>query len=38
MVWAPTTFMWLMLGAGIVAFALAGGVAMKGRGNRPALA
>ena len=31
--WAPTTFMWLMLGAGIVAVALAGGLAIKGRGT-----
>lgn len=33
MVWAPTTFMWLMLGAGILAAALAGGIAINGRGN-----
>jgi hypothetical protein len=33
MVWAPSTFMWLMLGAGVLAVALAGGIAMKGRGN-----
>lgn len=33
MVWAPTTFMWLMLGTGILAVALAGAGAIKGRGN-----
>ncbi len=33
MVWAPATFSWLMLGAGIVAVALAGGVAIRGRGT-----
>lgn len=32
MVWAPTTFMWLMLGAGILAAATAGAVAIRGRG------
>ena len=32
-VWAPTTFMWLMLGAGILATTLAGGVAIRGRGT-----
>ena len=32
MVWIPATFSWLMLGAGIVAVALAGGVAIRGRG------
>jgi hypothetical protein len=32
-VWAPATFMWLMLGAGIVAIALASGTAFKDRGN-----
>jgi hypothetical protein len=32
-VWLPTTFMWLMFGAGVVAVALAGGIAIKGRGN-----
>ena len=33
MVWAPTVFQWLMLGAGIVAVALAAGIAIRGRGN-----
>ena len=33
MVWAPAIFMWLMLGAGILAVAAAGGVAIKGRGR-----
>jgi len=33
MVWAPTTFMWLMLGAGILAVALSGAVAVRGRGT-----
>ncbi len=33
MAWAPITFMWLMLGAGIFALALAGGFAINGRGN-----
>ena len=33
MVWAPSTFMWLMFGAGIVAVALSGAVAIRGRGN-----
>ena len=32
-VWAPNTFMWLMLGAGILATTLAGGVAIRGRGT-----
>lgn len=33
MVWAPSTFMWLMLGAGIVAVALSAGIAIRGRGS-----
>lgn len=32
MVWAPTTFEWLMLGAGILSTLLAAGVAIRGRG------
>jgi hypothetical protein len=32
MVWAPSTFMWLMLGSGIVAVLLAGSVAIATRG------
>ncbi len=32
-VWAPATFMWLMLGAGIVAAALSLAIAVPGRGN-----
>lgn len=33
MTFAPSTFMWLMLGAGILSVVLAGGVAIRGRGN-----
>jgi hypothetical protein len=33
MVWAPTTFMWLMLGAGILATALSGTIAVRRRGR-----
>lgn len=33
LVWAPTTFMWLMLGAGIAATALSGAIALKDRGR-----
>ena len=33
MVWAPSTFMWLMLGAGIVAATLSGGAAIRRRGR-----
>jgi hypothetical protein len=32
MVWAPSTFMWLMLGSGIVAVLLAGSVVIATRG------
>jgi ABC-type multidrug transport system fused ATPase/permease subunit len=32
MVWAPATFMWLMLAAGILAIALAAATAIPGRG------
>jgi membrane-associated phospholipid phosphatase len=33
MVWIPSTFMWLMFGAGVLSVALAGGIAIRGRGN-----
>jgi hypothetical protein len=32
-VWAPSTFMWLMLGAGVVAVLAAGAIVVRGRGN-----
>ena len=31
--WAPATFRWLLLGTGILAVALAGGIAITDRGN-----
>jgi hypothetical protein len=33
MVFVPSTFMWLMLGAGVLSVALAGGIVIRGRGN-----
>jgi len=33
MVWAPATFMWLMLGAGVVSVALAAPIVVRGRGS-----
>jgi hypothetical protein len=33
MVWSPATFMWLMLGAGILGVALAAPIALRGRGT-----
>src|ERR1700744_726367 len=32
-VWLPTTFMWLMFSAGILAVLLSAAIAQKGRGN-----